>query len=132
MLQEYGYVYNVRRYGRSISSSAPNHVARADQLDADTGDILRQNLELYQSADFLRDSIYRATILCHCQCLQNPTMKNQKVSFLSKSSEQVRFELGMLGFEFRMFLVQSITRTESTETTSPWGLPWSAPGSPTS
>jgi hypothetical protein len=46
MLQEYGYVYNVRRYGRSISSSAPNHVARADQLDADTGDISRQILVL--------------------------------------------------------------------------------------
>ena len=36
VLQEYGYVYNVRRYGRSISSTAP-HPARGDQLDADTG-----------------------------------------------------------------------------------------------
>jgi hypothetical protein len=81
MLQEYGYVYNVRRYGRSISSSAPSHVARAGQLDADTGDISRQNLELYQSADFLLYSIYRATIIF--QCLKNPKIANRKaLSFL--------------------------------------------------
>ncbi len=96
MMQEYGYVYNVRRYGRTISSSAPNHVARADQLDADTGDISRQILVLPISWFFTLQYLVFTELPSLANAFRIPQWQTKRSPFFQKSAEQVRFELGML------------------------------------
>ncbi len=97
MLQEYGYVYNVRRYGRSISSSAPNHVARADQLDADTGDISRQNFVLLISWFFALQYLHSYYHLPMPSESHNDKPKGHCPSKKYRTG-RVRFEFGMLVF----------------------------------